>query len=33
MDHEFYASLFEAKENKEIQFKEGQYVRIKKGVY
>ena len=33
MDHEFYANLFEAKENKEIQFKQQQYVRIKKGVY
>ena len=33
MDHEFYANLFEAKENKEVQWKDHQYVRIKKGVY
>ena len=33
MDHEFYSNLFEAKESKEVQFKEGQFVRIKKGVY
>lgn len=33
MDNDFYSSLFEAKETKEITFKEGQYVRIKKGVY
>jgi transcription antitermination factor NusG len=33
MDHEFYSSLFEAKENKEVQYKMGQFVRIKRGVY
>ena len=33
MDNDFYSSLFEAKETKDIQFKEHQYVRIKKGVY
>ena len=33
MDHEFYANIFEAKENKEVQWREQQYVRIKKGVY
>ena len=33
MDNDFYSTLFEAKETKEITFKEGQYVRIKKGVY
>ena len=33
MDHEFYANLFEAKESKQVQWKEQQYVRIKKGVY
>jgi transcription antitermination factor NusG len=33
MDNEFYSNLFEAKEVRDIQFKEHQYVRIKKGVY
>lgn len=33
MDHDFYSSLFEMKENKEIKFKESQFVRVKKGVY
>lgn len=33
MDNEFYSNLFEAKQVKDIQFKENQYVRVKKGVY
>jgi transcription antitermination factor NusG len=33
MDNDFYSTLFEAKETKEITFKFGQYIRIKKGVY
>jgi len=33
MDNEFYSNLFEAQEVKDIQFKEHQYVRVKKGVY
>ena len=33
MDSDFYSSLFEAKETKDITFKEQQFVRIKKGVY
>jgi transcription antitermination factor NusG len=33
MDNEFYSSLFEAKETKDVQFKDHQYVRICKGVY
>lgn len=33
MDTEFYSSLFEAKENKEVQFRDAQFVRITKGVY
>ena len=33
MDNDFYSSLFEAKETKDVTFKERQYVRIKKGVY
>ena len=33
MDTQFYSSLFEAKENKEVQLKDGQFVRITKGVY
>lgn len=33
MDNEFYSNLLEAKEVRDVQFKEGQYVRIKKGVY
>lgn len=33
MDNDFYSTLFEVKETKEIQYKNHQYVRIKKGVY
>lgn len=33
MDNEFYSNLFEAKETRDIQYKNQQYVRIKKGVY
>lgn len=33
MDHEFYSSLFEVKEKKEVHFEDGNYVRVKKGVY
>ena len=33
MDNEFYSNLFEAKQTRDIEFKEHQYVRIKKGVY
>lgn len=33
LDHESYANLFEIDERKEVSFKDGQYVRIKKGVY
>lgn len=33
MDNEFYSNIFEAKQTKDIQFKEQQFVRIKKGVY
>lgn len=33
LDNDFYANLFEAEETREVQFKDHQYVRVKKGVY
>lgn len=33
IDNEFYSTLFDAKETKDIQFKDNQFVRVKKGVY